>query len=41
LDGLRWRHLLHSKDDYLSATYSTTGYSTTLFEITYLRRRGL
>jgi hypothetical protein len=25
----------------LSATYSTTGYSTTLFKITYLRRRGL
>jgi hypothetical protein len=40
-DGLRWRHLLHTKDDYLSTTYSTTGYLTTLFKITYLRRRGL
>jgi hypothetical protein len=25
----------------LSVTYSTTGYSTTLLKITYVRRRGL
>jgi hypothetical protein len=40
-DGLRWRHLLHTKEDYSSAMYSNNGYSTTLLKITYLRRRGL
>jgi hypothetical protein len=40
-DGLRWRHLLHTKEDYLSAMYSNSGYSTTLIKMTYLRRRGL
>jgi hypothetical protein len=40
-DRLRWRHLLYTKEDYSSAMYSNTGYSTTLLKITYLRRRGL
>jgi hypothetical protein len=40
-DGLRWWHLLHTKEDYSSAMYSNNGYSTTLLKITYLRRRGL
>jgi hypothetical protein len=31
-DGLRWRHLLHTKEDYSSAMYLTTGYSTTLLK---------
>jgi hypothetical protein len=38
---LRWRHLLHAKEYYSSATYSNNGYSTTLLKTTYLLRRGL
>jgi hypothetical protein len=40
-DRLRRRYLLHTTDDYSSATYSITGYSTTPLMIDYLRRRGL
>jgi hypothetical protein len=40
-DRLRWWYLLHTTDDYSSATYSITGYSTALLKTDYLRRRGL
>jgi hypothetical protein len=41
LHGLCWRPLLHNKNDYSSAPYSITEYSTTLLKMTYLWRRGL
>jgi hypothetical protein len=41
LDGLRWRHLLHTRKTTHQQTYSYDGYSTTLVKTSYLLRCGL
>jgi hypothetical protein len=41
LDGLRWRHLLHTRKTTRQQGYSCNGYSTTLVKTSYLLRRGL
>jgi hypothetical protein len=41
LDGLRWRHLLHTWKISHQQVYSHDGYSTTLVKTTYLLRRDL
>jgi hypothetical protein len=41
LDGLRWRHLLHTRTTTHQQGYSCDGYSTTLVKTSYLLRRGL
>jgi hypothetical protein len=40
-DGLRWRHLLHTRRTTHQQVYSHDGYSTTLVQTSYLLRRGL
>jgi hypothetical protein len=40
-DGLRWRHLLHTRGLTHQQAYSHDGYSTTLVKTAYLLRRGL
>jgi hypothetical protein len=41
LDGLRRRHLLHTRKISNQQVYSYDGYSTTLVKTSYLLRRGL
>jgi hypothetical protein len=40
-DGLRWRHLLHTRGLTHQHAYSHDEYSTTLVKTAYLLRRGL
>jgi hypothetical protein len=40
-DGLRWRHLLHTRGLTHQQAYSHDGFSTTLVKTTYLLRHGL
>jgi hypothetical protein len=41
LDGLHWRHLLHTRKTTHQQVYSYDGYSTTLVKTSYVLRRGL
>jgi hypothetical protein len=41
LNGLRWRHLLHTRKTTHQQAYSYDGYSTILVKTSYLLRRGL